>query len=55
MRRQCNNHLSKHQGVTVGPLGEGSAIDLGIFRIRGYSAQFGMRVCVSIRCWVRPN
>jgi hypothetical protein len=39
LRRPCMNHLSKHQ-LTGGALGDGSATDLGIFRIRGYSPQF---------------
>jgi len=39
MRRACNNHLSKNFS-TIGALGDGSANDLGRFRIRGYQPQF---------------
>jgi hypothetical protein len=40
LRRPCNTHLAKNDGTTAGALGDGSATDLGRFRIRGYAPQW---------------
>jgi hypothetical protein len=39
-RSSCTNHLSKHEGINYGALGEGALTDYERFSIRGYTPQF---------------